>query len=274
MAVAAGKSAATLGFLTVVEHAQHGLMGGYLLLERGWPTGGIPLHGPGEAQSSSANPLRPDTGALSLRRADRRALVNKSTANPLVVCTDVRPVLAVRELITVPVALVLSADSDDDAVGTSPPAANLPRRCCARIGQSELVHRRSKSAGDCLGTRNRPTPANSSGWRRGRPVRPGRAVRTNPRSDRRGRTRQRSASRVNCVALASSASAGVRVDVTAPLHHWQTSLASGTRQTMQPPMSEIPQVDARPLVELATIASRGRALAGGFAMGFCDCVAH
>ncbi len=41
------------------------------------------------------------------------ALVNKSQLAPLVICTDLNPVLAVRSLVSTPVALVLPADSSE-----------------------------------------------------------------------------------------------------------------------------------------------------------------
>jgi hypothetical protein len=113
MGTAAGKSAATLGFLTVVEHAQHGLMGGYLLLN----AAGRPV------EFHCTAPLKPNRAQQILYGPTLEpylygeqiagALVGKATVEPLLICTDARPVLAVRELIDLPVALVLSADAAD-----------------------------------------------------------------------------------------------------------------------------------------------------------------
>ena len=96
MGTAAGKSAATLGFLTVVEHAQHGLMGGYLLLN----AAGRPL------EFHCTAPLKPNRAQQILYGPTlepylygeqiAEALVGKATVEPLLICTDARPVLAVR----------------------------------------------------------------------------------------------------------------------------------------------------------------------------------
>lgn len=111
MANAETKSAATLGFLTVLEHAQHGLMGGYLVLN----PSGRPLEfhctapiKPNRAQQILFGPtLEPYIYGEQIAQA----LVNKSTLEPRLLCTDLRPVLAVRGLVPMPVALVLPQES-------------------------------------------------------------------------------------------------------------------------------------------------------------------
>jgi hypothetical protein len=111
MANAETKSAATLGFLTVLEHAQHGLMGGYLVLN----PSGRPLEfhctapiKPNRAQQILFGPtLEPYIYGEQIAQA----LVNKSTHEPQLLCTDLRPVLAVRGLVPMPVALVLPPES-------------------------------------------------------------------------------------------------------------------------------------------------------------------
>jgi hypothetical protein len=100
------KSQPTLGFLTVLEHAQHGLMGGYLVLN----TAGRPLEfhctapmKPNRAQQILYGPtLEPFLYGEQIGQA----LVAKSPAEPLVICTDLRPVLTLRALVSAPVALV------------------------------------------------------------------------------------------------------------------------------------------------------------------------
>ena len=82
MANAETKSAATLGFLTVLEHAQHGLMGGYLVLN----PSGRPLEfhctapiKPNRAQQILFGPtLEPYIYGEQIAQA----LVNKSTHEP------------------------------------------------------------------------------------------------------------------------------------------------------------------------------------------------
>ena len=62
--------------------------------------------------------------------------MGKSTVEPLVVCTDVRPVLAVRGLIAVPVVLVLPSDPADNAAEAS--AAEPTYRVDASHGLANL----------------------------------------------------------------------------------------------------------------------------------------
>jgi hypothetical protein len=108
------KSQPALGFLTVLEHPQHGLMGGYLVLN----SSGRPLEfhctapiKPNRAQQILYGPtLEPYLFGEQIGQA----LVAKSAAPPLVVFTDLRPAMAVRPLVNAPVALVLS---EPDASG-------------------------------------------------------------------------------------------------------------------------------------------------------------
>jgi hypothetical protein len=140
MAVAAGKSAATLGFLTVVEHAQHGLMGGYLLLNvAGRP---VEFHCTAPVKPNRAQQILygPTLEPYLYGEQIAGALVGKSTVEPLVVCTDVRPVLAVRELIAVPVALVLPPDPADHAAETSPVATNYRVNAPHVLANLSLFH--------------------------------------------------------------------------------------------------------------------------------------
>ena len=101
------KPSPALGFLTVVEYPEHGLIGGYLVLNRA----GRPLEfhctAPSQAQPGPADPLRPHAGALSVWRANRPRPAEQATAEPAVICTDREPALAVREFVEVPVALVI-----------------------------------------------------------------------------------------------------------------------------------------------------------------------
>jgi hypothetical protein len=126
MANAETKSAVTLGFLTVLEHAQHGLMGGYLVLN----ASGRPLEfhctapvKPNRAQQILFGPtLEPYIYGEQIAQA----LVNKSTHEPRLLCTDLQPVLAVRGLVSVPVALVLPPESGVSAATTDTAEGSLP----------------------------------------------------------------------------------------------------------------------------------------------------
>lgn len=96
----------TLGFLTVVQHEVHGYFGGYLLLN----ANGRPLEfhctapvKPNRAQEILYGPtLEPYLYGEQIGQT----LIAKSKSKPLAVCTDVAPVLAAREFVSLPVALV------------------------------------------------------------------------------------------------------------------------------------------------------------------------
>jgi hypothetical protein len=115
MAVDDSKSQSALGFLTVLEHAQHGLMGGYLVLNQT----GRPLEfhcttpvKPNRAQQILYGPtLEPYLFGEQIGKS----LVAKSSLDPLAICTDLRPVMAVRALVSAPVALVVADERPSDA---------------------------------------------------------------------------------------------------------------------------------------------------------------
>lgn len=117
-----------LGFLTVLDYADCGLIGGYLVLNRA----GRPLEfhcttpvKPNRAQQILYGPtLEPYLFGEQIGRA----LVGKSDVEPEVICTDRQQVLALREFIEVPVALVLlggpSAAPDEHDDLADPPLAS------------------------------------------------------------------------------------------------------------------------------------------------------
>ena len=121
MATGQRKSPSAVGFLTVLEHSQHGLMGGYLVLN----IAGRPLEfhctapiKPNRAQQILYGPtLEPYLYGEQIGHA----LVSKSSLEPLVIFTDRPPALAVRMAIDVPLALVLPPnDASPDATAQSP----------------------------------------------------------------------------------------------------------------------------------------------------------
>ncbi|HEX3998607.1 MAG TPA: hypothetical protein VHX65_08670 [Pirellulales bacterium] len=107
MATGQRKSPTAVGFLTVLDHSQHGLMGGYLVLN----TTGRPL------EFHCTAPLKPNRAQQILYGPTLEpylygeqighALVSKSSLAPLVIFTDRPPALAVRTMVDVPLALVL-----------------------------------------------------------------------------------------------------------------------------------------------------------------------
>ena len=113
------KSKPALGFLTVLDHPQHGLFGGYLLLN----LAGRPL------EFHCTAPIKPNRAQQILYGPTLEAflygeqigftLLEHAKIEPLVVCTDREPVLSIRDRLTMPVALILPPDAD--ATGAADP---------------------------------------------------------------------------------------------------------------------------------------------------------
>jgi hypothetical protein len=104
------KSNSALGFLTVIEHPEHGLFGGYLLLNMA----GRPL------EFHCTTPVRPNRAQRILYgftlepylcgEQIGQTLLGKAQARPLAICTDREPAMSVRQYVDAPVALVLPPD--------------------------------------------------------------------------------------------------------------------------------------------------------------------
>jgi hypothetical protein len=134
---------AALGFLTVLDHPQHGLFGGFLVLN----PSGRPL------EFHCTAPIRPNRAQQILYGPTLEAflygeqigatLIAHAKIEPLVVCTDRESVLAVRELVTMPVALVLPTDlpAGDPAAaeGPSPPGSQILRVDAAHAAGVRLL---------------------------------------------------------------------------------------------------------------------------------------
>jgi hypothetical protein len=125
MSSASPKSAPCLGFLTVVENTDLGLLGGYLLLN----VAGRPLEfhcttpvKPNRTQEILYGPtLKPYLYGEQIGQT----LLVKSKLTPIVVCTDSEAVLVVRDFTDVPVVLALSATAGllsavEPAIGGTP----------------------------------------------------------------------------------------------------------------------------------------------------------
>ena len=108
-----GKSVPAIGFLTVTEHAEHGLFGGYLILN----VSGRPLEfhctaplKPSRAQEILYGPtLRP----FLLGEQIGQTLLAKARVKPFLVCTDAAAMLAAREFSDVPLLLVQSTENGE-----------------------------------------------------------------------------------------------------------------------------------------------------------------
>jgi hypothetical protein len=103
--------AATLGFLTAVEQSPHGLFGGYLLLN----TAGQPLEfhctTPVKATRIQQILYGPTLEPFLYGEQIGATLVKKSEMSPLLLVVDRSELLAVRQHIKVPTALVCAAES-------------------------------------------------------------------------------------------------------------------------------------------------------------------
>jgi len=121
MAASTAKCKPALGFLTVVEHPQLGLIGGYLLLNGA----GRPLEfhctapvKPNRAQEILYGPtLRPYLYGEQIGRT----LVGQSRLVPLVVFTDCEDILATRQQVDVPMALVARSRQGIPSLAEDPP---------------------------------------------------------------------------------------------------------------------------------------------------------
>ncbi len=105
------QSQGALGFLTVLEHEQLGLVGGYLILN---PAGRpLEFHCTAPVKPSRAQQILfgPTLESYLYGEQIGQTLVSKSSLELLAVCTDVELALSVRDYIALPVALVLAAEN-------------------------------------------------------------------------------------------------------------------------------------------------------------------
>lgn len=124
--MSASKSVPAIGFLTVIEHAELGLLGGYLLLN----ATGRPLEfhctapvKPTRAQEILYGPtLRPYLYGEQIGQT----LLTRSKLAPLVVCTDQQHVLAARDFTHFPLVLVRES-------GNAPPTPIF------KLGRNEVA---------------------------------------------------------------------------------------------------------------------------------------
>jgi hypothetical protein len=107
MKICDAKSSLAIGFLTVAEYPEHGLFGGYLVLNRlGRP---LEFHCTAPIKPSRAQQILygPTLQPYLYGEQIGRTLVASAKAGPLAVFTDREPALALRELVEVPVVFVL-----------------------------------------------------------------------------------------------------------------------------------------------------------------------
>lgn len=146
------KSQGALGFLTVLEHEQQGLVGGYLILN----PAGRPL------EFHCTAPLKPNRAQQILfgptlesylyGEQIGQTLLTKSSLEPWAVYTDVTAALCVRDFVAWPVALVLSAEENPPLkVDTGPAPAwrvDAPHRAAPHLQAFEVGRNRLAVPGD------------------------------------------------------------------------------------------------------------------------------
>jgi hypothetical protein len=147
----AAKPVPCLGFLTVVEDAEQGLLGGYLLLN----VAGRPLEfhctAPVKANRAQEILYGPTLRPFLYGELIGQTLLAKSKLAPLLVCTDSEPMLAVRDHTHLPVALIVQSENlprnnqsqgtratEESSLARTDPAsaAGMPR---ITLGSSEVV---------------------------------------------------------------------------------------------------------------------------------------
>lgn len=106
-----------LGFLTVLENAELGFLGGYLLLN----AAGRPLEfhctAPIQANRTQAILYGPTLRPFLFGEQIGQTLLKKSKLTPIVAFTDIEPALAVREFSDSPIVLVLGATAGSSGNG-------------------------------------------------------------------------------------------------------------------------------------------------------------
>jgi len=101
------KALPCIGFLTVVEHAQHGFFGGYLVLNANARP--LEFHCTAPVKPNRAQEILygPTLEPYLYGEQIGQTLIAKSQLAPLAVCTNLPAVLAVRQHVELPVILVL-----------------------------------------------------------------------------------------------------------------------------------------------------------------------
>ena len=140
------KSKQALGFLTVIEHPQYGLFGGYLLLN----TAGRPLefHCTAPIKPNRAQEILygPTLDAFLYGEQIGQTLIRQAAIPPLLICTDREPALAAREHITAPMVLVLPPDAEPESTRElerrlrwDDAHSGRPRLATFQLGQNRLA---------------------------------------------------------------------------------------------------------------------------------------
>jgi hypothetical protein len=115
-----------IGFLTVIDHPQHGLFGGYLVLNfAGRP---LEFHCTAPIKPNRAQQILygPTLDSFLYGEQIGSTLLGHAKTSPRLICTDCEPVLSLRDLIDLPVALVLPPEESQGGTGNGPAAEDKP----------------------------------------------------------------------------------------------------------------------------------------------------
>jgi hypothetical protein len=121
MSASSAKPTACLGFLSVVENVELGLLGGYLLLN----ASGRPLEfhctAPVKANRTQEILYGPTLKPYLYGEQIGQTLLGKSRLLPVAICTDCEAILTARDFTQLPFVQVLKADSNNSgfAVGNN-----------------------------------------------------------------------------------------------------------------------------------------------------------
>ena len=107
---ASDTSPAALGFVTVIENEQLGLVGGYLILNQAGRPQEFHCTAPVKPSRAQQILFGPTLAPYLYGEQIAQALITKGTISPLVVWTDQASVLASREFVSMPVVLVVVQD--------------------------------------------------------------------------------------------------------------------------------------------------------------------
>jgi hypothetical protein len=139
------KSKPALGFLTIIDNPQHGLFGGYLILN----TSGRPLefHCTAPIKPNRAQEILygPTLEAFLYGEQIGQTLLKQSSLQPLVICTDREPALNVRQYISLPMVLVLppeqsvTIESDERILRIDRPHGSGPNLLRFELGRNRLA---------------------------------------------------------------------------------------------------------------------------------------
>jgi hypothetical protein len=139
------KSKPTLGFLTIIDHPQHGLFGGYLILNvLGRP---LEFHCTAPIKPNRAQEILygPTLEAFIYGEQIGQTLLKQSGIQPLMVCTDREPAMAVRQYVSRPVVLVLppeqsvSIEKDQRIFRFDRPHSGGPNLLTFELGRNRLA---------------------------------------------------------------------------------------------------------------------------------------